>query len=147
MYEVSLKTDGNWEKILKKMESMGEDAVQAANIALTRAVTMVRTAVLSSGLVPFKTGTLRRSITTSVFGRQLEDMKGQIGSNLKYAPVHEFGGAWTFVRDTVFGRKVKPFTVTAHYQERAYLRTPFDQAQPEIQRIFTEELAKVVKFA
>lgn len=146
MFTVSIKTDKSWQDILSALNNKDDLLRDHMMRALIKSTQLVRTNVLRSGKVPFKTGTLRRSITTAITGTRVEDMKGEIGSNLKYAAVHEYGGDWTFTRSSAFGRTTKPFTYTAHYKARRYLRDPYAASMTEINRIFSDELAKVVSF-
>lgn len=140
MYEISITTDENFKRIMKKMGGLHGDLREGARKALVRSVTHVTDAVLGSGRVPYRRGDLRRSIAP--FYRNLEapsgDMEGGTGTDKIYAPIHEYGLAVT--RHSAFGRPTRPYV--AQYKERAYLRVPFQQAQPVIERIFTEEMEK-----
>lgn len=146
MYNVSIKTDRSWQQILSALDGMDDKLRAHTERAMIKSVALVRTSVLRSGKVPYKTGTLRRSITTAMTGTRVQDMRGYVGTNLPYAAIHEYGGSFTFTRTSAFGKPTKPFTYTAHYTGRHYLRDPFKDALPEIQKIFTAELAHVVSF-
>lgn len=147
MYEVQLRTDKNFEKMLARMGQMTERVNMAARDALLASLNLLRNAILQSGRVPYKTGTLRRSITTAMEGSDLYTLAGHVGTNLPYAIVHEIGGTWTFHRNTAFGRPTKPYTVTAHYKARRYIGDTFFETLQEIQATFTKALTGAVSFA
>lgn len=146
MYSVSIKTDKAWQDILASLNKKDELLMKHMNIALLKSLALVRTNVLQSGKVPYKTGDLRRSITTAIHGLSVDQLRGQVGTNLPYAAIHEFGGTYTFTRSSAFGRPTKPFTYQATYKARRYLRDPFAASLPEVNKIFMEELGKVVSF-
>lgn len=147
MYEVHLNTDRNFEKMLQSVQQFPARANIAAREGMLRAVNLVRTAILQSGRVPYKTGTLRRSITTHIQGDDIYNMRGYIGTNLPYAPVHEFGGVWTFNRNQCFGRPTRPYVVRANYVARHYIGDTFSETLQDIQRVFSEALSKGLRFA
>lgn len=51
----------------------------------------VRSTAVKPGYAPYKTGTLRRSIT-SLVNRSKEVIEGAVGTNVVYARIQEFGG-------------------------------------------------------
>lgn len=138
MIEIVLTTDGELEKITRLFESSDQKLMQALKDALFESLQLVRTASITSGRIPYKTGTLRRSITIAmtVAGRGLE---GVVGTNLPYAAIHEYGG--TITRYQAWGRPTKPYTVI--YKERSYLRTPFAESAGLIQQTFDRHVADV----
>lgn len=146
MYSVSIKTDKTWSDILASLQNKDDLLQRKMAIAMVQSVQLVRTNVLRSGLVPYKTGTLRRSITTAIIGTRVEDMRGFIGSNLPYAAVHEYGGSWTFHRHSAFGRETRPFSYTANYKARRYLRDPYKNSLSDVNKIFAKQLSSVVSF-
>lgn len=147
MYEVSIRTDKNLEKMISRMGQMGERVNMAARDALLASLNLLRNAILSSGRVPYKTGTLRRSITTAMEGQELYTLRGRVGTNLPYGIVHEIGGVWTFRRNTAFGRPTKPYVVHATYKARRYIGDTFSESLQEIQAMFTKALTGAVSFA
>jgi phage gpG-like protein len=132
MYEVSIRTDGNFEKMIQSMGVMTEKVNMAAKDAMLRALNLLRNAIIRSGRVPYKTGTLRRSITYAMEGDQLYNIVGRVGTDLPYAPVHEYGGTWTFHRKSAFGKPTKPYVVTAHYKARRYIGDTFAEQLQDI---------------
>jgi phage gpG-like protein len=137
----SIETGPDFDRMVVKVAGLPTRAKQALADALLKSMTHIKSAVLLSGRVPYKTGTLRRSITTKVeTSGDIADYEGEIGTNLPYAAIHEYGG--TFTRYSAWGRPTKPYEVT--YQERAYIRVPFTDALPTVQRIFENELGRVV---
>lgn len=137
--EIIIQTDGNLEKITKLFESSNENLNNALRDALFESLTLIRTASLTSGKIPYKTGTLRRSLTIAmtVAGKGLE---GMVGTNLPYAAIHEYGGKIT--RYQAWGRPTRPYVAT--YRERAYLREPFAESAGLIQKTFDRHVADVL---
>ena len=81
----------------------------------------------SAQLAPYKTGNLRRSI---VIGERSSTMV-QVGTDLEYAAVHEFGGAEVNM----------PWI-----KERRYMRTAFENQQNgRAQSILEEEINRYLK--
>jgi len=121
--------------LVGEMDRLPQAFDEAIGRSLFKSVQHIRTASLQSGRVPYKTGTLRRSITASVEGNE-----GLVGSNLPYAPIHEFGG--TFTRHSAWGRPTAPYVVT--YKGLQYLGKPFEDSLPEVTKIFEDELSSAV---
>lgn len=140
---VTIKNDGDWKKIQELFESGEPRVIQLGKDALLASAYRVRKHAVDRA--PYKTGTLQRDITVEVVGHTLNDMAANIGGNLPYMPVHEYGGAWTFTRDVVFGRKVKPFTYIAFYKERAFLQKGLADAEGEIQTIFDTTFERILE--
>lgn len=141
MYTITINTDDNFKKLLKKADGLSAELRKALERALVKSVIHLHSAVLGSGRVPYKSGTLRRSILpfyNGLSGSGDSPMDGGVGTDVKYAPIHEFGLA--VKRTSAWGRKTKPFT--AQYKERAFLRVPFQQEQPFIEREFHDEIEK-----
>jgi len=81
----------------------------------------------SSELAPYKTGNLRRSI---VIGERTPT-EVQVGTDLEYAMIHEYGGT------TKYGGIIK---------ERRYMRTAFENQQNgRAQSILEEEINRYLK--
>lgn len=135
--EVIIEIDGEMDKITQLFESSDKKLMQALKDALFESLQLVRTASLTSGRIPVKTRTLKRSITVALAGQQLE---GMVGTNLPYAAIHEFGG--TITRYQAWGRPTRPYTV--NYIERAYLRAPLAESAGLIQKTFDRHVAGVL---
>lgn len=143
MQSITITTDENFKKIITQLGGLHGKLRDAAKRALVRSVTHVSSQVLGSGRVPYRTGNLRRSILPFYEGvnNPTGDMEGGVGTDVKYARIHEYGLAVR--RKTAWGRKTKPYI--AQYKERAYLRVPFQQAQPTIEAIFAQEMEKATR--
>lgn len=143
MYTIKIETDENFKKIMVQIGGLHGKLRDAAQRALVRSVVHVSSQVLGSGRVPYKTGNLRRSILPFYKGINTPsgDMEGGVGTDVKYAPIHEYGLA--VKRRTAWGRKTRPYI--AQYKERAYLRVPFNQSEPTIEAIFAQEMEKATK--
>lgn len=140
-YEIT--TDDEFKRLVEQLGETSSKFRKYMLLAMRKAVTHVRSEILGSGRVPFKTGTLRRSITTRVNeGSGIGDLEGVVGTNLPYAAIHEYGG--TFTRFAAFGRPTRPFSVT--YKERKYLRQPFQEAQRAVHAIFVKAAEDAVSF-
>ena len=102
-----------------------------------------------------RTGTLRRSIKVD---RGPLPFAIEVGTDLGYGAVHEFGGRVSFPtsrvkehqRNTAFGRKVATFTVPAHmrrayvanYPPRPFMKPALDAVAPKFGKIFVDEWRK-----
>jgi hypothetical protein len=146
MYTITLTTDPNFQKLLKKFGGMSKEITDAARKALVKSVVHVSSKVLGSGRVPYLRGDLRRSILpfySGMSGTGDLNMEGGVGTDKVYAPIHELGLAVT--RHSAWGRPTRPYI--AQYKERAFLRVPFQEAQPQIERFFHEEMEKAAAIA
>lgn len=137
--QIIIEADGNLEKITKMFEESPEKMNQALKDALFESLQLVRTASLTSGKIPYKTGTLRRSLTVSITAAA-GGLEGQMGTNLPYAAIHEYGGKIT--RYQAWGRPTRPYVAT--YRERSYLRTPFAESAGLIQKTFERHIAQAM---
>ena len=136
MYKIEVDTKG-FAELLKASNTWANEFHPELEKIMRKAVLLLRSRILRSGRIPFQTGTLRRSITTAVRGgRSLSDITGEVGTNLPYAAIHEFGG--TFTRNSAFGRPTRSYSVT--YTARRYLRQPFAESISDIQRLFERDI-------
>lgn len=78
------------------------------------------------------TGTLRRSLTTETRSTSTSVI-GAVGTNIKYAPIHEFGG--------VVERKTKKGIKRYHIPARPYLHPAWESSKKDV----TDELVKGIK--
>ena len=143
-FEITITPDGNFDQIVLNLSQSDEKTKQAIHDALFAAGTYVLDQVKGSPNMPRKTGTLSRSIVLNIIDGDTES-SAEIGSNLPYAYIHEYGGTYTFHRSSAWGRQTRPFSYEATYKERAYLRRPFAEATDEIERIFDQRLAEVFR--
>lgn len=141
--KITITTDKDWQKIKELFENADVRTIQLGKDALLASAYRVRKYAVDRA--PYKTGTLQRDITVELVGHTMNDLAANIGGNLPYMPVHEYGGSWTFTRDVVFGRKVKPFTYVAFYKERAFLRKGLEDAEGEIQTIFDTTFQRILE--
>lgn len=141
MYEFEIKVDGNFRKIVRKFEN---DVAfnRRMYITMLKAVEHYKTQVKPRA--PFKSGTLRRSISSNVqFGSSLDTIVGEVGTppEVPYARLHEFGG--TFTRTQAFGRPTRPYTVT--YRAQRYFRNTWDARKSFIHGMFNKEIEAYMK--
>lgn len=137
--QIIIENDGSLDRVIKVFEGSNEKMTDALRDALFESLHLIRTASLTSGRIPYKSGTLRRSLTVSIRleGKNLE---GFMGTNLPYAAIHEFGGKIT--RYQAWGRPTRPYIAT--YRERSYLRTPFAESAGLVQKTFERHVADVL---
>lgn len=127
MADINVKFDGNWKTLLEAIRDANEttkqhiaDGLYAAGLAVI---------AKARPKTPFKTGNLRRSITTVT---DITQAVQYVGTNEPYAAIHEYGGP--VVRTQAWGRPTKPFI--AVYKEHAYLRRGLEEAEEKIIKIF-----------
>lgn len=80
-----------FDKIVRDVKNARSNIQQGMTEAMLSSLFEVHAKAVLPGYVPYKTGTLRRSITfilRSSPGR----LEGAVGSNLVYAAIQEFGG-------------------------------------------------------
>ena len=83
------------QRVIDWLDAIGQDARSTAS---------------QDGICPRKTGTLQRSIDYHVFEN---DLKVQIGTNIKYARVQEFG----YEPKNITGKHYLQYGATAHMSE------------------------------
>ncbi len=118
------------------------DSIQEAiNISLVRSTEKIRERAVQKA--PYKSGTLRRSITT-VVKRNI----GIVWTNLKYAAIHEFG--WKikaktpkWLRFKINGKWIRTKQVVI--PKRPYLRPALEESVSDISRIFEQEFKLIIK--
>lgn len=137
--EIVIQLDGALSKIIGVFEGSNERMNQALKDALLESLQLIRTASLTSGRIPVKTGSLRRSITIAITAAW-KWLEGMVGTNLPYAALHEYGGKIS--RNTAWGKETREYTAT--YRERSYLRTPFAESAGLIQKTFDRHVAQVL---
>lgn len=138
--EVQVEGGENFKKMADLLGKMPDELREARGRGLFKSMTHIRSRVLLSGRVPHKTGTLRRSITTSV---SVSAGEGRIGSNLPYAAIHELGGK--VERFSAFGRPTRPYTAT--YKARKYISIPLEDSLDEVREIIDGEVGSVFEAA
>jgi len=123
-------TPDQWRaKVRGAVMKAGADAIEAAALTLNNGVKDMLNNRSSNkgnggkgspvGQPPAnRTGTLRRSWTVGKVVTSGTKVSTKIGSNVKYAAIHEFGGMITVpahTRTSAFGRKTKPYTMPAKW--------------------------------
>ena len=109
------------------------DAVTRLAIQLQRHVMQDK---LSGQVLRVRTGTLRRSINERV-AQTADSTTGQVGSNIIYARIHEYGGTVARHSKKGVGRTV--------YQERSFLRSALRDMQSQIITDLGNAVARAMK--
>lgn len=121
-----------------RMDRMYPNAQKGLLDAVTRLAVQLQRHVMQDKLtgqvLQVRTGTLRRSINQRVT-QQADSTTGQVGTNVVYARIHEYGG--TVVRHSKKGPG------RAVYPERSFLRTAMHDMEARIKA----ELEKAVRKA
>ena len=114
---------------------------------------------LTGPVLKRRTGTLVRSIHTEI-QKSATGFIGKIGSNLKYAAIHEFGGiihipdiypvkkkALSFFigGEKIVVKKVKAHTITM--PERSYLRSSLAELAPQAEKIIMPYIEEALQNA
>lgn len=130
--------------------------------SVTRLCLLLQTKVkqkLSGQVLNVRTGRLRRSINLQMAGQGTLQVAGTVGTNVEYAPPHEFGFTGKVsVKESLrtqvmaFGRAIAPVSVTvrAHTRqvtlpERSFLRSSLQDMAPEIDRAFQQTIKEALK--
>jgi phage gpG-like protein len=122
-------------------------------IGLTRKVKQEK---LSGQVLKNRTGTLRRSIAPNVISRGAV-ITGEVGTNIEYAKIHEFGGhtlpriilpkakkalMFNIGGKTIFAKKVNH--PGSKMPERSFLRSALREMEPEIKAEFENAIFQVI---
>jgi len=114
---------------------------------------------LTGPVLQRRTGTLVRSIHTEI-QKSATGFIGKIGSNIKYAAIHEFGGIihipdiypvkkqalhFFIGSKEIFAKKVKAHTITM--PERSYLRSSLTELAPQAEKIIMPYIEEALKNA
>lgn len=133
-------------------DSLGKSMARLV-IALTR---KVKEEKLSGQALKNRTGTLRRSIAPNIV-QSGASIVGEVGTNIEYAAIHEFGGMtlprlilpkarkalrFTIGGKTVFAKKVNH--PGSKVPERSFLRSALREMEPEILKEFENAITQVV---
>lgn len=103
--------------------------------AMTESVIKIRSDATLVPPMPYRTGTLRRSLAFAV-ERDGPFVVGAVGSNLPYARLQEQGG--TFTRTSAWGRPTAPYSVT--YKGRGFLEKAIKKNRDHVRRRFAAVL-------
>lgn len=122
-------------------------------IALTR---KIKEEKLTGQVLKTRTGTLRRSISPGVVPGAVS-VTGEVGTNIQYAGIHEFGGrtaphvilpkrgrvlAFPWKGEQRFFRKVNH--PGSQMPERSFMRTALKEMEPEIRAEFENAITEVI---
>ena len=146
-YVVSVDTT----KLLEKFKRIPDAVYKSLARAVVRLAIDLQSHVkadkLTGQVLHVRTGTLRRSINQRVI-QEPTAIWGSVGTNVKYARVHEYGfqgqvtvKAHLRTIHQAFGRPIKPvtFTMPAHARqvnlpERSFLRSALKDFEPRIRQ-------------
>lgn len=138
--------------VIARLEKLPSSMRQAVVDAMRKSWFEVQTAVvrgkLSGDPLHRRTGNLASSInvggagSATTFDDGDAEIVGRVGTNLKYAAVHEYGGTVEVPEHErtitqVFGRPISPRTIavqahTAHFPERSFLRSTLAEMRDKI---------------
>ena len=131
-------------KLLKLLNEAPAKFEQAVAIGLRRIGDEMRNRAGRNA--PFLSGNLRRSITMREMLHRVV-----VGTNLIYAPIHEFGGiirpkTKKFLRFKIKGKWVMTKKVRIpKYKGRGYFKPAFETASRKAKRIMNEEIEAVIR--
>jgi phage gpG-like protein len=145
-------------ELIARMGQMYPNAQRGLLAAVTRLATQLQRHVmqdkLSGQVLRVRTGTLRRSINQRV-EQSGDSTTGTVGTNIKYARAHEYGGAVMVPAHQrrmtmVFGRPVQERMInvrahTATYPERSFLRSALKDMEAQIKSGMEKALVEAVK--
>lgn len=146
--ELVAKVEGKYPNFFK--EQIGRAVLRLTLLLQARVKTK-----LSGEVLNVKTGRLRRSISRKIEGEGTPVVTGSVGTNVKYAPPHEFGfhdkvtiKQHMRMQTMAWGRPMEPrqVTVSSHtaamnLPERSFLRSSLQELEPAIRA----EIAKAAK--
>ena len=144
---LSIEIDGE-----KELQQSLEQAAQALSpdglIPPMRSATMLVTRGAKMN-APVDTGRLRASITPEVM-QHMQEVRGIVGSNVKYAPYQELGFRRHFVLAKYIGVWAKRhglgFTgLFVSGKAKRYLQRAFEDNKEKIMRIFEKAVSDAVK--
>lgn len=116
--------NATFDAAFKGLKGMNAQVKKALFEAVTSSVLDIQTKAKTAGYAPYKTGTLRRSITNKVVS-VTDGVVGYVGSNLVYARIQEYGGET--------GRNKRTIIKGKHYLSRA-VRDNKDNVQKKFER-------------
>jgi len=138
MVKIRVETDKAFENMVIKARGLTREVDEAARLAMELSAMATVSTIKSSGRVPRKTSNLMRSIRHRTHGRRIGNLWAEVGTNVVYARIHEFGGP--VHRTQAWGRPTRPYV--AIYKERRYLRGGLQDSTHKIGQIFRRELEK-----
>jgi len=135
------------DQLLRKLNEMGKAAASSAiGDALTAGAQLIVNDAKERA--PVLTGTLRRYLHSSKPTRKSGQWEVQVGTNLRYAAIHEYGGIIKaknkpFLVFKIGGKLI--FTKSVQIPARPYLRPAFDSQKDAAITEVGEALADLVR--
>lgn len=143
-----------FDKINDKIKAQLRETIEKLCVRLTA---KIKEEKLSGQVLKVRTGNLRRSISYRI-NEQDGSVTGIVGTNVEYAPIHEYGFRGTVnVREHIrnmtqaFGIPVAPIAVLvrAHARQvnmpaRSFARSALDELQPQISQDFNDLVRKAL---
>jgi len=138
------------EQIAKKFQSASQRASQVMREKMQSALFLLESGIkdkMSGKVLKVRTGRLRSSVTSRVESAG-GDIVGRVGSNVVYAPVHEYGAVITPKRG-----KYLTFQVDGHWVRVRSVRIPrrpiweptLKENQEKIRSLFRTAFAELLK--
>ena len=138
------------EQIAKKFQSASQRASQVMREKMQSALFLLESGIkdkMSGKVLKVRTGRLRSSVTSRVESAG-GDIVGRVGSNVVYAPVHEYGAVITPKRG-----KYLTFQVDGHWVRVRSVRIPrrpiweptLKENQEKIRNLFRTAFAELLK--
>ena len=131
----------NSTRVLANMDRLRQRTPHASGIAMSRACEMLRGYIVSKKLsgqvLKRRTGRLAGSINKEVITKK-DVVIGRVGSNLKYARIHELGGTIRPVRAKYLCFKIDGQFVMAKevtIPKRPYIAPSMKEYRPQLQKI------------
>lgn len=146
---IDIKWD--FKKFNRGLDRIARESRPVSLTAMRRATEYVRGYIvknkLSGQILKRKTGRLAGSIATAQEIRG-QDVIGKVGSNLKYARIHELGGVirpknFRFLHFVVNGQEVFAKKVTI--PKRPYIKPSIEESSKKIANIFGTEFFAEIK--
>ena len=133
------------EDVRKALEALGSEAEGVLDAAVNLGAMEIRNAAADKA--PQKTGNLRRSITATRSTDSSALVEYDIGTNLEYAAIHEYGGTiyprgqflvFEIGGETIFARSVT-------LEARPYLTPAFDEKKEAAKEVVGQMVAEAMQ--
>lgn len=128
---IEIKNEKRIKLALKRLGDQMPEAIRSALLKSTLYLQgVVKEKKLSGQILRVQTGRLRSSIATQVLKVGQKSFVGIVGTNVVYAPVHEFGSRKRNI-------KKRPFLTPTFTQEKERVREIF---RSELDKYFTRQM-------
>lgn len=129
-------------KLGVKVSALERTLTTATQEITMRLVAEVKANKLSGQVLKVRTGRLRRSITGRV--RSSDGViTGEVGTNVDYGLIHEFGGAAGMA--TAKATFAQQFKVAGPFPKRAFLRPTLAESQEAIKKRMAQAVAEAIR--